>query len=193
MKKFMLGVMVILISIGGTAAQNIYATDNGHVSFYSEAPISDVDARNGKVKVELNTSTGEVTFDIVMSDFQFKNKKMGRDAQKKYIEIEKYPKAGFKGKITGRIDYDKAGTYPAAATGKLEIHGVEKEMTEKGTITVGKKKIKIRSEFRIALKDHNIETPKILGQEMTKEDVLVTVEATLSAQEPKAVSKKTNN
>lgn len=104
---------------------------------------------------------------------------MGRDARRSYIEIDKFPKAGFVGKIVGKVDPEKPGSYPVTATGKLKIHGTEREVNEKGTVTVQKGKINIRSEFAVALKDHNIETPKILGQEMTQDKVMVKIEATL--------------
>jgi polyisoprenoid-binding protein YceI len=165
MKTLFIIVTTILLPLQGVVAQNKLMTTKGYVSFFSKAPITDVDAQNKKVNVEMNTSNGEVTFDITMTDFKFKSAKMGRDAQKKYLEIDKYPKAGFKGKIQGKIDYDKPGSYKATATGKLKIHGVEKDVTEKGTVTVGDKgQIKVQSEFSVALADYNIETPKMLGQ-----------------------------
>jgi polyisoprenoid-binding protein YceI len=117
-----------------------------------------------------------------MAEFQFKNEKMGKDATKKYIEIDKYPKAGFKGKVNKKIDYAKAGTYPVTVSGVLKIHGAEKRITEKGTMTVKNKQIILRSDFFVLLKDYNIETPKILGQEMTADKVVVKVNATLSGQ-----------
>lgn len=181
---------MILLPLQAVVAQNKYSSTKGYVSFYSKAPVADVDAQNEKVKVEL-TSDGEVIFDIKMTDFQFKNKKMGRDARKKYLEIDKFPSASFKGKIQGKIDYDKPGSYNATATGKLKIHGVEKDINEKGTITVGDKgQIKLKSEFNIALADYKIETPKILGQEMTEDKVLVKVEATLTKGTKAVASKK---
>lgn len=189
MKKLMLMVVVTLLPALKIIAQNDYNTDNGFISFFSEAPVADVDAKNKKVKAELSTATNELIFTLAMSDFEFENKKMGRDAEKKYLETKKYPQAGFRGKINGSISYDKPGSYPIEATGKLKIHGVEKEVREKGTVIVGKGQIKLLSEFHVALKDYNIETPSILGQEMTKDDILVKVEATLSKQ-PKQVSRK---
>ncbi len=165
-----------------TVDQKIYATKKAFVSFYSKAPISDVDARNGNVKAQLNTSTQDLTIDINMTQFEFRNAKMGRDAQKKYIEIGQYPQAGFNGKIIGDIDYKKPGKYSATAKGKLKIHGTEKDISEKGTITVQKGKIRLTSEFYVQLKDYNIDTPKIMGHEMTEEKVLVKFEATLSPQ-----------
>ena len=41
-------------------AQNKYTSTKGYVSFFSKAPVADVDAKNEKVKVEMNTSNGEV-------------------------------------------------------------------------------------------------------------------------------------
>lgn len=187
MKTLFIIVITILLPLQGVVAQNKLVTTKGHVSFFSKASITDVDAQNGKVKVEMNTSDGEIIVDITMTDFQFKSKKMGRDARKKYLEIDKYPKAGFKGKIQGKIDYDKPGSYKATATGKLKIHGVEKDINQEGTVTIGDKgQVRLQSEFGVALADYKIEPPKILGQEMTDDKVLIKIEATLT----KVVAKK---
>src|SRR5687767_7696206 len=90
MKTLFVLVIAILLPLHGIIAQNKYTSNKAHVSFFSKAPIADVDARNEKVKVELNTSDSELIFDITTGDFQFKNRKMGRDARKKYLEIDKY-------------------------------------------------------------------------------------------------------
>jgi polyisoprenoid-binding protein YceI len=182
MKTLEILIIVMLLPLPGIVAQNIYKTSKGHASFYSKAPVADVNAHNEKVKAELNTSTHELTVTLAMGDFQFKNNKMGRDARKKYIEIDQYPDASFKGKLTGNIDYNKPGSYPVAASGKLKIHGTEKEVTEKGTVTIRNGQIRLESQFNVALEDYKIETPKILNQEMTEDNVLVKIEATLIRQ-----------
>jgi polyisoprenoid-binding protein YceI len=191
MKILLIIVSTILLVLPESAAQSKYSSTTGFVSFFSKAPVADVDAQNKKVKVELNTKDGEVTFDIAMKDFEFKSKKMGRDAEKKYLETEKYPKAGFKGKIEGKVKYDKPGSYPVTATGKLKIHGVEKEVTEKGTVVVAEGGgIKLQSEFSVALADYKIDTPKILGQEMTADKVLIKIEVKLTKGIKAKASKK---
>jgi polyisoprenoid-binding protein YceI len=182
MKRWLYSLCIMLLSASGIAAQNIYSTHNGVITFFSEAPVADVDARNEKVKVELNASTHEVTFDAMVADFNFKNNKMGRDADKKYLEREKYPKASFKGKVGTKINYEKPGKYPVTVSGTLKIHGTEKKVTEKGTIIVKEKQITLLADFYASLKDYNIATPKILGKEMTAEKVLVKVNATLTEQ-----------
>ncbi len=171
----------ILFYIEMSTAQRTFRTNKGHVSFFAEAPVSDVDARNDRAKISLDISTGELKVNLVMADFKFQSKKMGRDARRNYIEIDKFPTATFVGKINEPVDYDKPGSYPVTATGKLTIHGVAKQVNEKGTLKVEKDHIRIDSKFNVALKDHNIETPKILGQEMTEDEVIVNIEATLTA------------
>ncbi|MEO7992718.1 MAG: YceI family protein [Chryseolinea sp.] len=191
MKTLLIIVSTIFMVLPGVFAQSKYSTTAGFVSFFSKAPVADVDAQNKKVKVVLNTRDGELTFDIAMKDFEFKSKKMGRDARKKYLETEKYPKAGFKGKIEGKINYDKPGSYPVSAKGKLKIHGVEKDVNEKGTVVVAEGGgIKLQSEFSVTLADYKIETPKILGQEMTADKVLLKIEVKLTKGTKAKASKK---
>jgi polyisoprenoid-binding protein YceI len=182
MKNFLYPLLVLLFSVQGIAAQEIYTTQKGVISFFSEAPVSDVDAKNEKVKVELNASTHELKFDAAMADFDFKNDKMGRDADKKYLERQKFPSASFRGKVVTKIDYKKPGKHSATVTGVLKIHGIAKNVTEKGTIIVKQNQVVLQAEFPALLKDYNIDTPKILGKEMTADKVLVKVNATLSEQ-----------
>lgn len=180
MKHLIFLICSMTLLLQPAAGQGTYKTAKGYVSFYSKAPISNVDARNGKAKVRLNTSTGNLTIDMAMSDFEFRNEKMEKDATDKYLETKKYSKAGFRGKIITDIDYKKPGAYPATAKGKLTLHGTTKEITEKGTVIVQDETIKLEAEFNVLLKDYRIETPRILGQEMTDDKVLVKFEATLA-------------
>jgi polyisoprenoid-binding protein YceI len=179
MERLVYSLLIILLFASGTAAQNIYSTHNGVVTFFSEAPVANVDARNEKVKVELNASTNDLKFDASMADFNFKNDKMGRDADKKYLERDKYPSASFAGKVTTKIDYKKLGKHAVTVTGILKIHGASKKISEKGTIVVKENHVTVQAQFNALLKDYNIDTPKIMGKEMTAEKVLIKVDAVL--------------
>lgn len=185
MKILIIIAAITCFQTGRMAAQSVYTTNKGHISFFADAPVADVDAQNDRAQVTLNTSTGELIAEVDMPGFVFKNKKMGRDARGNYIEIDKFPKARFSGKIAGNVHYDKPGSYPVTATGKLKIHGTEREVNEKGTVDVRKGHIGIASQFTVMLKDYNIETPKILGQEMTAEKVVVNIKASLSPKSKK--------
>jgi polyisoprenoid-binding protein YceI len=181
MKKIILILAVALFSIGNGNVSNLYLTKTGHASFFSKAPIQNIDAQNDKVGVVLNSSTNEIAFEVSIRNFEFANKKMQEDFNDNFMETEKYPDARFNGKINEQMDYSKDGTYQGTASGKLKIHGVEKDVTEKGTITIKSGSITINSEFNVALADYNIKIPKILWDKIA-ENILVKVDATLSAQ-----------
>jgi polyisoprenoid-binding protein YceI len=171
--------------------QNTLSTENGRISFFSRAPIADVDAVNENVKVTLNTKSGELFITINMSDFQFKSEKMEKDAEKKYLETGKFRKASFKGSLKGDIDYKRAGSYSGIAIGKLNIHGVEKEFTRRGKIDIDDSgHVNLQTDFLLALKDFNIETPEILGKKMTEENVKVSFVATLKGGNSNVAMKK---
>jgi polyisoprenoid-binding protein YceI len=171
---------LILIAFVVQANAQVYSSSTGKISFFSEGTVSNVDANNEKVKVELNLSTGEMTFAMNMKDFQFENHKMQKDAaESKYLETDKYRDASFKGKINNKIDYSINKVYPITVSGKLKIHGVQRDVIEKGTLTIKKGQIILQSEFNILFRDYNIETPKITFKEMTEDNADVKINVIL--------------
>ena len=96
-----------------------------------------------------------------------------------YLESLKYPKATFAGKIIEKIDFQKDGTYPVRAKGKLSVHGVEQERIIKSSLEIKGDRLVVRSTFTVPLSDHAISIPKIVHQKIA-EEIEVTVEATLT-------------
>ena len=80
----------------------------------------------------------------------------------KYMESEKYPQATFKGTINEKTDFSKNGILQLTATGKIIIHGKEKEIIEKGEIEVAGDKLTLKMEFNVALADYDIKIPQLL-------------------------------
>ena len=64
------------------------------------------------------------------------------------------------------------------ATGKLTIHGVEKERTLDGTITIKGGAIRLGSKFKVHVADHGIKVPTLYVKNIA-EDVDVTIDAIL--------------
>ncbi|MBL4577836.1 MAG: YceI family protein [Flavobacteriales bacterium] len=79
-----------------------------------------------------------------------------------YLETEKYPKASFNGNINEDVDLSKDGTYEVTVTGKLLIHGVEKQRTMTGTIIREGDDISLKGQFQVTLSDHSIRIPKVV-------------------------------
>ncbi len=149
--------LVFVSSFFSVDAQKIYSAKSGNISFFSSAPLQDIEAKTSEVESKL-ASNGQIAFTLLIKGFQFDNQKMEDDFNEDYMESSKYPKAGFKGNITNisEIDFSKDGTYPAKVKGELTIHGVTKDITADGSIQVKGPKIIARSKFDVAVKDYNI-------------------------------------
>ena len=158
MKKFILVMLVSVFCITKIYAQKIYSTKTGSITFFSETPLEDIEAKNNGVESKLATSNGQIVFLLLIKGFQFDNRLMQEHFNENYMESDKYPKSDFKGFITNikAINFSKDGVYPANAKGKLTIHGVTKEIESKGTIEVKGGKVTVKSSFNIKLKDYSI-------------------------------------
>ena len=164
MKRIFLFVAWIIIVNTAVSGQDKYFTKTGRVSFAGKSPLSSVNAENKAVSVVLDTKTGVLQFSLLTKGFEFKRELMQKHFNEKYIESDKFPKSEFKGEIINNplVKFSTDGVYPVTATGKLTIHGVEKERTEKGTITIKNGQITLDCIMNIAIKDFNIEIPKLV-------------------------------
>ncbi|MFN8344497.1 MAG: YceI family protein [Spirosomataceae bacterium] len=155
----------LIVAIGaeiGLQAQNLYSTATGETTFHSETPMEDIKAVNKFGQSILNTATNDIVVQMNMKQFDFPNKLMQEHFNENYIESDKYPKAIFKGKINEKIDFTKSGTYEVSATGDFTLHGVTKNRTFKGKLTVNQGSLSIATDFEVALVDHKIEVPQIV-------------------------------
>ena len=166
MKKII--VFTCLFFIGKISSAQVYTVKEGSVTFFSKAPMENIEATGRNIEAILNTKTNEIGLIVLIRSFEFKKKLMQEHFNEKYMESDKYPTSTFKGKINDKIDYTKDGTYSVTATGKLMIHGVERDINAPGTITIEKGKINLKSEFRVPLKGFNIEVPKLVFQNIAE-------------------------
>lgn len=174
--KRILGLTLLLALYIGASAQ-IYKskTDGCNVSFFSESPVENIEAKNKLATSILNASTFDVVFQIPNLSFKFEKPLMEEHFNENYMESDKYPKSSFKGKINEKIDFTKDGEYKVTTTGILNIHGVEKERTIEATLVIKNGEIKVSSVFMVHVADHKIEIPQLVIQNIA-EDVKVNVE-----------------
>lgn len=176
MKHLLMIFAGLVISINVSA--QIYMAQNCVISFFSSAPLEDIEAVNKAAKPILNTATGDIQTKIAMNAFVFKKPLMQEHFNENYVESEIYPNAIFKGKINEPVDWTKDGEYKVSVTGILSLHGVDKERKLEGTITVKGSEIIISTKFNIHIADHNIKVPSLYVQNIA-EDVEVKLNATL--------------
>jgi polyisoprenoid-binding protein YceI len=87
-----------------------------------------------------------------------------------YMESHKFPTAELKGKIEGlnAAMLQKTGVQQVMVVGKMTLHGVARDIREKGTLEVKEAKILLRSNFEVALADYNINIPKMVKDKLAK-------------------------
>ncbi len=179
MKNLFIAVLLLVIPMVCSAQK--YKSVKSYVRFFSSAPLEDIEAVNKEGTSLFNLETSQIAFSIPIKGFQFEKSLMQEHFNENYLESDKYPTATFQGKISG---FDKNATerQKARATGKMKIHGVEKNVTIDGEILLEKDKAILSSVFKIEIADYDIEIPKVVFYNIA-EVVEVTVEFTYSARE----------
>lgn len=172
--KQLLVLLIAWTCAASAPAQNLFSAQNGNVTFFSKAPLENIEARNAKAQSVINTATGEIAVKVPVKSFVFDNGLMQEHFNENYLESDKYPFATFKGKINENIDWSRAGSYPVSATGKLNIHGVERDQTIRGKLNVGSGKLQLDTDFTVALADHNIEIPTLVFQKIAEKIAVTT-------------------
>ena len=171
MKKLILTACILMIGSTALFAQK-YMTRTGKAAFDATTKQSPekIAGVNNEVANILDAQTGDIVFQVLIKSFKFESELMQEHFNENYMESDKYPKSEFKGNITNHADinFSKDGTYKANVTGKLTIHGVTKDVTEPGTITVKGNTITAKANFSVPLKDYNIEVPSLVADKVNK-------------------------
>ncbi len=162
--------LLILMIISTNIQAQKYFTREGKVSFFSEAPLEKIEARNSKATSVMDISTGRMEFAILIKAFQFEKALMQEHFNENYMESNKYPKATFKGNIANfeTVDLSKDGGYEVTVKGDLTIHGETKSIEAPGKIIVKDGQITANSSFEVAVADYKIEIPGIVKDNIAK-------------------------
>jgi len=175
MKKFLFSLIALVFALSGAHAQQ-YFTREGKISFFSDAPMEKIEAKNNSATSVVDMATGKMEFAVLIKAFQFEKALMQEHFNENYLESGKYPKAVFKGDIVNKdeVDLTKDGTYTAHIKGEMTLHGVTRPLETKGVFTVKNGAVSGASEFNLQVADYKIEIPAMVKDNIAK-TVLVTV------------------
>lgn len=171
-------IFIFLCSVLFAPAQEIYITKTGKATFSSQAKSPEkVAAENNEVTSILNAQNGEMVFAILVKGFHFERALMEEHFNENYAESNTYPKSTFKGKITNlsAVNFKKDGVYPVTVTGDLYFHGVSRNITAGGTISIKSGKVTAQSAFSVKLKDFNVKIPSLVADKIS-EDIDITID-----------------
>ncbi|HQQ92907.1 MAG TPA: YceI family protein [Bacteroidia bacterium] len=164
----------------------IYMAKEGStsISFFSSAPLEDIEALNKGAVIVYNATSGNIQIRVSIQNFKFKNALMEEHFNENYLESSKYPNAEFRGKINETPDLSKDGENNVTVSGTMDMHGVKKDVVLKGVLTKAGNLLKISSKFKIKIADYNIEVPSMYVKNIA-EEVEVTINSTLEPYQKK--------
>ena len=181
MQKCLFVIAALLLLAAAPASALKFFTRDAKVKFFSDAKLEKIEATNKSGTAVLDVATGKMEWKVLIKNFLFEKALMQEHFNENYMESTTYPNATFKGQITNlnEVNLGKDGTYNAKVSGKMTIHGVERDVTVTGTITVGGGAIKIHSDMVVKCADYNI---KIEAQKVSNiaREIKVTIDATLA-------------
>jgi hypothetical protein len=162
------------------AQQHLYKTQDGSITFISDAPLEVITATSKKMEGVIDANAMSFAFSVAVQSFEgFNNGLQQEHFYENYMETDKYPVATFSGKIIEQVNFLQPGTYVVRAKGQLKIHGISKERILKTEVISNGSTLKVKTDFLIPLADHQIEVPRIVNQKIAQE-IAVTVQASLS-------------
>jgi len=178
--KHLLLAAALLLSAEAATAQKMM-TRTGRITFFSSTPVENIEAVNNDVSAVLNAATGELLFVAPIKSFRFENAVMQQHFNDSYLESDKFPRAEFRGRVTNMsaVNLTKDGTYTTQVSGRLTIHGVTRDVTAPGTITVKGGKVTATSKFNVRTADYGIKIPAVASKKIA-ETIEVTVNAAMA-------------
>lgn len=169
MKKILFLLACLSLSLSGQG-QTPYFTRQAYISFFSEAPLEDIEAHNKKVSSFVNFDTGEMVFSVPMRAFEFRKSLMQTHFNESFVESDKYPRSTFKGTVADikSVNIRQDGLYRVKVSGQLTIHGVTQPITADGTFEVKGSKVIGQSSFTVTPEQFDIKIPLLVREHVAK-------------------------
>jgi len=142
------------------AAQK-FKSVSSNIHFYSDAPVEDIEATNLDGQSALDISSKDIVFTIPINGFKFEKSLMQEHFNENYMESDKFPKATYKGRISG-FDTTAKGWQEAKSQGIINIHGIDKKILVEGQIKIEEDNLEIKAVFPVVLEDYKIKIPKVV-------------------------------
>jgi hypothetical protein len=154
-------ILICLLFSTQLIAQQYYSK-KGQVSFFSEAPIENIEAVNKDLSAIVDSQSGGFAFRLKIQDFTFPSSLMQEHFNESYLESDKYPLSTFTGSIADISKLDLSSRQTLTVKGSLSIHGITQETEMVAYAQIINSELHISSTFDVVLEDYDIDIPKIM-------------------------------
>lgn len=171
MKILFTTIILFFTHLSAGQSQSILIDKGGKATFFSEAPLENIEASNENVVGALNPENGNVAVSMLMSKFEFKKSLMQAHFNENYVESDEFPKATFKGAIRdfSRQELYEIGKRTKTVVGEVTIHGVTRPLETALNIETTAERIMINTVFMLKVEDFDIEIPKVVFYNIAEE------------------------
>lgn len=166
MNKVFLSLTLLFFVFKNLNAQNQQIARQGQVSFFSYTSVENIEAVNNQALSIIDLKENKIAISMLMRAFVFKKDLMYQHFNESYVESDLYPKANFEGEILNLNREEKIQT--KIIKGRLDIHGVSKEIEIKTKIENVKDNFILSGDFNVKVNDFDIQIPPILASNIAK-------------------------
>lgn len=165
--NYFLTIISLFFVLQTAKSQERYLTKNGTITFFSKAPIENIEAKNQQVLSIIDAGNGSMAISILMKSFLFEKALMQEHFNENYVESDKFPKATFKGAI---LNFSTISSSPSKfqVKGILTIHGESKETIIEGMFSKTTSGIIATGDFIINLDDFKVKIPAVVAKNIAK-------------------------
>jgi polyisoprenoid-binding protein YceI len=142
---------------------SVYYTESGFVEFASHVPLHSFTGVSEKLTGMIDPERNIIDFYVDLKTLKTGIGKRDRDMYKT-LNTNEYPFAEFTGSFDSPVpsSLKSTDTLSVSVSGDFKINGISNPMTIEGILVPVQDGLKLESEFKINLKDHQIKPPGIL-------------------------------
>ncbi|MEQ6118644.1 YceI family protein [Reichenbachiella sp. MALMAid0571] len=144
---------------------------SGEVTFFSEAPVENIEAVNKQALCAMDLSNGNIAASMLMKSFRFKKALMEEHFNENYVESGKFPKSTFKGSIENfdATEFQEKGAFTKTAKGEITIHGITQPLETEVSFRVDADLISAETKFMLLIADFDIKIPLAVVNNIAEE------------------------
>ncbi|SHN21608.1 Polyisoprenoid-binding protein YceI [Cyclobacterium lianum] len=160
--------LIYLLVVSRAGAQE-FKTTAGEVEFLSQAALNEFTGKSDKLHGLIDFEQNLLDFYIDLNSLRTGIGLRDRHMRDNYLETDQYPFAEFTGKLSEKVNLEQNQSMEVMADGIFKIHGQEKEMEVRGTLTqVGRNEVLLEATFEVKLGDFDIAIPQVMFYELSE-------------------------
>ncbi|MEM7575639.1 MAG: YceI family protein [Bacteroidota bacterium] len=170
--------LILLLSLQVLQAQDPLITRNSTTTFFSHAPLEDIEAVNQRTTAAIDLGKQEIVVKMLIQHFEFENALMQEHFNENYMESEEFPAALFQGSFSSEeaIDLNTPGEYTLKIDGKISMHGVTQPLACEATFIVKEEAaVQATTEFMLRPDDFDIAIPSMVVRNIAEEIKVTTI------------------